>query len=283
MSDGPYDDRTDPAGLQDEGGPPGQTPEFEHLELHAENGVAFLELRREGSPNALHAEMLLEIGLALELIETDATVRALVLHGAGRGFSAGADLAGFADLGDAFAGREASLSGQDVANSLAALPFPTFAALHGFALGGGLELALACDVRLAAPGTTLGLPETTRGLIPGYGGTQRLPRIVGQGRALDLILTGRLIEADEALAMGLITHRVEDPLAAAAELARRTLANAPVALGLAKEAVVRGLDGTLPQGLEIEADLFGLVSTTDDSGEGIRSFLEKREADFQGH
>ena len=260
----------------------GQAPEFEHLDLRAEDGVALLTLKREDALNALNGEMLLELGLALDLVETDPSLRALVLHGAGRGFCAGADLAGFANLDEPFAGREASLAGQDVANSLAALPFPTFAALHGVALGGGLELALACDVRLAAPGTRLGLPETTRGLIPGYGGTQRLPRIVGGGRALDLILTGRLIDADEALAMGLVTHLEEDPLAAALTLARATLRNAPVALGLAKEAVTRGLDGTLPQGLEIEADLFGLVVTTDDAREGVASFLEKRDPEFEG-
>ena len=279
MSDGSEHghERDEPGGLLD------QAPEFDHLDLHAEGGIAFLGLQRPDALNALNAEMLLEIGLALDLIEADSTVRALIVHGHGRGFCAGADLAGFVNLDDAFAGRATSLSGQDVTNSLAALPFPTFAALHGFALGGGLELALACDVRTAAPGTRLGLPETTRGLIPGYGGTQRLPRIVGQGRALDLILTGRLVDADEAVTMGLVTHLNDDPLAAATELARRTLGNAPVAMGLAKEAVVRGLDGTLPQGLEIEADLFGLVVTTADASEGVASFLDKRDPSFEGH
>lgn len=258
-------------------------PDFEHLALRTEGRVAVLTLQRPGALNALDAEMLLELGLALELVEADSSVRALVVHGDGRGFCAGADLSGFTDLNDVFSGREASLSGQDVTNTLAALPFPTFAALHGVAIGGGLELALACDVRLAAPGTRLGLPETTRGLIPGYGGTQRLPRVIGQGRALDLILTGRLVDAEEALAMGLVTHVGEDPLAAAMALAEGTVRSASVALGLAKEAVTRGMDGTLPQGLEIEADLFGLVVTTDDSTEGVASFLEKRDPDFEGH
>lgn len=260
-----------------------RTPDFDHLSLGARGGVAVLTLDRPDASNALHGEMLLEIGLALDLVDADASVRALVIHGAGRGFCAGADLAEFVDLSDAFAGREASLAGQDVANSLAALPVPTFAALHGFAVGGGFELALACDLRIAAPGTRLGLPETKLGLIPGYGGTQRLPRIVGAGRALDLILTGRMVDADEAQTMGLVSRIEEDALEAAVRLAEATLKNAPVALGLAKEAVSRGLDGTLPQGLEIEADLFGLAMTTDDSTEGVRSFLEKREADFEGH
>lgn len=256
--------------------------DFEHLTLEVAEGVAFLTLDRPDALNVLHGELLLEIGMALDLVEADPNVRALVLAGAGRGFCAGADLAGFADLDDAFSGREASLAGQDIVNSLAALPFPVVAALHGFAVGGGLELALACDLRVAAPGTRLGLPETTRGLIPGYGGTQRLPRLIGEARALDLVLTGRLVDADEALAMGLVARVADDPRAEAEALARSMLRNAPVALGLAKEAIVRGLDGTLPQGLEIEADLFGLVVTTEDRAEGVASFLEKRDPEFGG-
>lgn len=256
--------------------------EFEHLTLTAEDGVALLTLDRPDALNALNGELLLEIGVAIDLVEADAEVRALIVTGAGRGFSAGADLAGFADLDDVFAGREAALAGQDVMNSLAALPIPVIAALHGFAVGGGLELALACDLRIVAPGTRLGLPETTRGLIPGYGGTQRLPRLIGEARALDLILTGRLVEAEEAVAMGLASRLEDDPAAAAQVLAASLLRSAPVALGLAKEAVVRGMDVTLPQGLEVEADLFGLVVTTEDRAEGVRSFLEKRDPEYQG-
>lgn len=274
MSDDPNDrsDVSEPAGES----------VFEHLRLETDEGVAFLTLDREDALNALSGEMLLELGLAIDLVEADVGVRALVVAGAGRGFCAGADLAGFAELDDAFSGREAALSGQDVISSLAALPIPTIAAIHGFAAGGGLELALACDLRVAAPGTRLGLPETTRGLIPGYGGTQRLPRLIGEARALDLILTGRLVPAEEALSLGLVSRLADDPLEAATELARGMLRSAPVALGLAKEAVVRGMDGTLPQGLEVEADLFGLVVTTEDRAEGVRSFLEKRDPEFEG-
>ncbi len=257
-------------------------PEFEHLSVRAEEGVAFLTLQRPDALNALHGELLLELAMALDLVEGDAEVRALVVHGEGRGFCAGADLAEFASLSDVFTGREAALAGQDVMNSLAALPIPVIAAMHGFAIGGGLELALACDLRVAAPGTRMGLPEVTRGLIPGYGGTQRLPRLIGEARALDLILTGRLVETEEAAAMGLVSRVADDPLAEAEQLARSLLKNAPVSLGLAKEAVVRGLDGTLPQGLEVEADLFGLVCTTEDRAEGVQSFLEKRDPEFEG-
>lgn len=273
-----HDDHATGAGSS----PNGDAPAFETLSYRSDGGIAYLELTRPDARNALSSQSLLELGLALEIVESDASVRGLVLSGAGKGFCSGADVSGFVDMDDAFAGREASLAGQDVTNSLAALPFPTIAALHGFAAGGGLELALACDLRVAAPDTRLGLPETTLGLIPGYGGTQRLPRLIGEARALDLILTGRLVDAEEAASMGLVSRLAEDPKAAAEELLQAMLRNAPVALGLAKEAVVRGLDGTLPQGLEVEADLFGLVATTDDRAEGVRAFLERRRAEYQG-
>ena len=138
-------------------------------------------------------------------------------------------------------------------------------------------------MRVAAPGAKLGLPEVGLGLIPGYGGTQRLPRLVGKGRALELIFTGRHVSAEEALQMGLVNRIADDARAAALELAGMAAKNAPVALGLAKEAVIRGLDLTLSEGLEVEADLFGMVTTTEDMKEGTKAFLEKRAADFKGH
>ena len=255
---------------------------FEHLDIRIEESTAVLTLSRPEALNALHTGLLLEISTALELVAVDHKVRALVITGEGRAFAAGADVEGLASLTDAFSGREASLAGQDVMNSLAALPLPTVAAINGYALGGGLELALACDLRVASPGTRLGLPEVGLGLIPGYGGTQRLPRLIGLGRALDLILTGRHVLAEEALALGLINQVSDRPLEAGLELAAVAARNAPTALGLAKEAVIRGVDVTLSQGLEIEADLFGLAVTTEDSKEGTRAFLEKRDPSFQG-
>ncbi len=255
---------------------------FEHLDIRIEESTAVLTLSRPEALNALHTGLLLEVSTALELVVVDHKVRALVITGEGRAFAAGADVEGLASLTDAFSGREASLAGQDVMNSLAALPLPTVAAIEGYALGGGLELALACDLRVASPGTRLGLPEVGLGLIPGYGGTQRLPRLIGLGRALDLILTGRHVLAEEALALGLISQVSDRPLKVALELAAVAARNAPIALGLAKEAVIRGVDVTLSQGLEIEADLFGLAVTTEDSKEGMRAFLEKRDPSFQG-
>lgn len=256
--------------------------EFSYLGYEVEEGVATVTVRRPDALNALNADVLFELSVAFELAEADLAVRALVVTGEGRAFVAGADIGNLQKLSDAFGGREAALAGQDVMNSLAALPIPTIAAINGFALGGGLELALACDLRVASSGAKLGLPEVGLGLFPGYGGTQRLPRLIGVGRALDLIFTARHVAAEEALQLGLVNRVADDALTASKELARQIVKNAPVALGLAKEAVVRGIDVTLNQGLEIEADLFGLVATTEDMQEGTSAFLEKRAADFKG-
>jgi len=256
---------------------------FEHLSFDLQDGVAVITVDRQSALNALNQDVLAELTMAFEIAQTDVEVRALVLTGAGRAFVAGADISELQRLSDPFAGREAALIGQDVMNTLAALPVPTVAAINGFALGGGLELALAADMRVAAPGAKLGLPEVGLGLIPGYGGTQRLPRLIGKGRALELIFTGRHVSAEEALQMGLVNRVADDALAAALELAGMAAKNAPVALGLAKEAVIRGLDLTLSEGLEVEADLFGMVTTTEDMKEGTAAFLAKRAADFKGH
>ncbi len=258
------------------------TSELETLSFDVDGGVAVITIDRPDALNALNAQVLYELGVAFELAQADLGVRALVITGSGRAFAAGADIAGLQGSTDGFSGRESALAGQDVMNTLAALPIPTVAAVNGFALGGGLELALAADLRVASHTAKLGLPEVGLGLIPGYGGTQRLPRLIGQGRAFDLIFTGRHVGADEALQMGLVNRVVEDALEGALDLARLTLKNAPVALGLAKEAVVRGLDLGLSQGLEVEADLFGMALLTEDAKEGTSAFLEKRAAEFRG-
>jgi enoyl-CoA hydratase len=255
---------------------------FTHLAYDVEDHVARVTISRPDALNALNDELLIELATTFDLAQADVDVRALVITGEGRAFVAGADLATLRSISDGFAGRETALAGQDVMNSLAALPFPTIAAINGFALGGGLELALACDLRVASPTAKLGLPEVTRGLIPGYGGTQRLQRLVGLSRALDLVLTGRMVGADEAHAMGLVHRISDDALSGALELAATCVRNGPIALGLAKEALLRGVDVTLPQGLEIEADLFGLAATTEDAKEGITAFFEKRDARFSG-
>lgn len=256
--------------------------DFNFLSYEVSGNIGIITVNRPDALNALNSDVLFELSVAFELAEADLEVKALIITGAGRAFVAGADIANLQKLSDAFSGREASLGGQDVMNSLAALPFPTIAAINGFALGGGLELALAADLRVASVEARMGLPEVSLGLIPGYGGTQRLARLIGTGRALDLIYTGRHVKAEEALQLGIVNRVADDALVTAKEIAAQMLKNAPVALGLAKEAVVRGLDVTLNQGLEIEADLFGIVSTTEDMKEGTTAFLEKRAADFQG-
>src|SRR5690554_1295274 len=256
---------------------------FEHLTFGLQDGVAVITVDRQSALNALNQAVLAELAMAFEIAETDVEVRALVITGAGRAFVAGADITELQKLEDPFAGREAALIGQEVMNGLAAMPFPTVAAINGFALGGGLELALAADMRVAATGAKLGLPEVGLGLIPGYGGTQRLPRLIGKGRALELIFTGRHVGAEEALQMGLVTRVAGDARESALELARLAAKNAPAALGRAKEAVVRGLDLALAEGLEVEADRFGVVPTTDDMKVGTAAFVEKRAADFKGH
>lgn len=277
-------DRRDDAPGREDAVPNGTFEEldFDHLDYLVEGGIARVTIDRPDALNALDASLLLELGLALQFAESDETVHALVITGAGRAFAAGADIAALAELDDVYSGREFALQGQDVMNTLAALPFPTIAAVNGFAIGGGMELALACDLRVAAADARMGLREVALGLIPGYGGTQRLPRLIGQGRALDLILTGRLVEAREALQLGLVDRVADDALEGALELARSTLGNAPIAMGLAKEAVTRGFDLTLAQGLEVEADLFGLATATEDRAEGTRAFLEKRDPRFEG-
>ena len=257
--------------------------EFTTLTFDQHGDLAVLTINRPQALNALSGEVLSELVEAIEAVAETVEVAALIITGGGgKAFVAGADIAELSRLDGVYAGRETSLSGQNVMHEIASLPFPTIAAIDGYALGGGLELALACDVRIASPRAKLGLPEVTLGLIPGYGGTQRLPRLIGPGRALDMMLTGRQVGAEEALQMGLVNYLAENPLEKAREVAQMMTRNAPIALSLVKEAVRRGLNGSLEEGLEIEADLFGMTAATADFKEGTAAFLAKRKADFQG-
>ncbi|MFK7601515.1 enoyl-CoA hydratase/isomerase family protein [Deinococcus sp. SM5_A1] len=257
--------------------------EFENVQIDRHGAIAVLTVNRPKALNALNAKTFGEISAALDLIVEDAEVGALIITGGGdRAFVAGADIAEFKTLDGVYAGRELSLAGQDVMHQIATLPIPVIAAINGFALGGGLELALACDIRVASTHAKMGLPEVTLGLLPGFGGTQRLARLIGAGRALDMMLTARQVEAAEAFGMGLVNYVADDALSKAREVAEQILKNAPIALSLVKEAVRRGLDTTLEAGLEVEADLFGLLVATKDFTEGVDAFLNKRKADFQG-
>ncbi len=257
--------------------------DFDNLKFDIVDNIAVLTVNRPKALNALNMEVLIELAAAFELVEAFVELKALLITGEGRAFVAGADITELQSIADNFAGREASLMGQNVFSILESLQIPTIAAINGFALGGGLELSLACDLRVASSDARLGLPEVGLGLIPGYGGTQRLPRLIGKGRALDLILTGRHVKADEALQMGLVNRVSDNALETALELAKTIIKNAPLSIGLAKEAITRGLDLSLSQGLEVEADMFGMITTSNDMKEGTAAFLEKRAAEFKGN
>ena len=247
-------------------------------------GVTLVTINRPEKLNALSAAVIAELGDAFERIAADAAIRAVILTGAGeKAFVAGADIAEVAALEPSEV-RGFALRGQRVFRRLETMGKPSVAAVNGFALGGGMELAMACTVRFAAENAKLGQPEVKLGLIPGYGGTQRLPRLVGRGRALELLLAGEVVPAAEAYRIGLLNAVV--PQAELIGYSRawlaKVLANAPLAIGRAMDAVDAGLDAGLDDGLRIEADLFAKCAASEDCGEGTRAFLEKRKPVFQG-
>ncbi len=247
--------------------------------------LALVTLDRPEVLNALNFDLLRDLGAALDQVAAG-DARALLVTGTGeRAFCAGADVTEL--IGRSLqATREGAAFGQAVFAKLDTLPIPSIALISGYALGGGLELALACTFRLAARTARLGLPEIKLGLIPGYGGTQRLPRLIGESRALEMILTGRAVMAEEALQIGLVSRLVDGDLLEAgksfASFAREMTGFSLPALSFARDAVRRGLATSLEQGLEIEADLNTLAFQTADSVEGIAAFLEKRKPVFRG-
>jgi len=258
--------------------------EFTHILYRVADGIATITVNRADVLNALSAVTVRELGEALAAAEADDAVRVLILTGAGeKSFVSGADISELAHL-DPVAGRRTAEFGQSVFRRLETMGKPSIAAVNGYALGGGCELAMACTIRIAADSAKLGLPEVTLGVIPGYGGTQRLPRIVGRGTAMDMILTGRAIDANEALRIGLVSQVV--PLAELMESARKTalriLRNGPLAVRAAMQAVDQGLDVGIEHGLRGEAALFGLLCATADMREGLNAFLAKRKPDFKG-
>jgi enoyl-CoA hydratase len=257
---------------------------FETLLLAVSEGVATLTVNRPDKLNALNDQVVRELHDAARQLASDAAVRGVILTGAGpKAFIAGADIGDLATQG-VLQGRARSLNGQAMLRAFEAMGKPVLAAVNGYALGGGCELAMACHIRIASENAKFGQPEVKLGITPGYGGTQRLPRIVGKGNALQLLLTGEQIDAREALRIGLVTRVVpaDQLLAEAGKLMRAILANAPLALQLTMEAVDRGLDMTLEQGLALEADAFGLVAASDDMKEGLNAFLQKRPPKYEG-
>lgn len=253
----------------------------QHVSVAVRDRVATLTITRPDKLNALDDQTIAELGAAIGELHARDDVGAVLVTGAGRAFVAGADIAQLAGQGP-IDGKARALRGQDVFSRFERSPKPTVAAVNGFALGGGCELALACHVRIAAEGAKFGQPEVRLGILPGYGGTQRLARLIGRGRALQLLLTGEMIDAPEAFRLGLVNKVVpSDQLIAASEaMLAQMLANGPLALAACIEAVNRGLDIPLAEGLDLEANLFGLLSGTAQMREGMQAFLTKRPPDF---
>lgn len=245
--------------------------------------IATITVSRPDKLNALNDATLEALGGAIDRARGSSDVGGVILTGAGRAFVAGADISQFPTM-TVHDARAFALRGQDVFRRFETSPKPVIAAINGFALGGGCELALACHVRIASESAKLGQPEVKLGIIPGYGGTQRLARLVGKGRALQLILTGETIDAAEAHRIGLVNAVVPgaELMAAAKRMLGQMLANAPVALALSIETVDRGLDMPLEDAIRLEAENFGRCAATEDMREGARAFLAKRPPAFTG-
>jgi len=257
---------------------------FENLLVDRDGAVALVTINRPKVLNALNSATLDELRRAMVDLKQDDGVRVIVLTGAGdKSFVAGADINELA-VQTPTSGREHALTGQHVLDVIESLGKPVVAAINGYALGGGCELAMACTIRMAADSAKLGQPEIALGLIPGYAGTQRLTRLIGKGRAMDMILTGAPISADEALRIGLVTRVVPaaELMAEARKLAAQLAKSAPVAMRYIINAVNRGAEMAFSEACQYEATLFGLVASTNDMREGTAAFLAKRKPEFTG-
>ena len=257
---------------------------YENILYEKKDSVAYITFNRPKVLNALNRQTVLELKSALEDARDDASVRVLILTGSGeKSFVAGADISELAQC-DPVSGQQTALLGQAVLHLLETMGKPSIAAINGFALGGGCELSLACTIRLASKTARLGQPEVKLGIMPGYGGSQRLPRLVGKGLAHEMILSGDMINAEEALRIGLVNHIYEpvELIPAAEALAKKIIANAPLAVKYSMDAIERGMEVPQEEGLFLEATLFGLAAATEDMREGTKAFLEKRPAQFKG-
>lgn len=265
--------------------------DYKSILYEAADGVATITVNRPDKLNTLNESVMFELCDAAFRVQNTASVKAAILTGAEnparppekQAFIAGADIGMLAEQGP-LGGQLTARRGNDVLLLWEDLGKPLIAAINGFCLGGGCELAMACSVRVAAENARLGQPEINLGLIPGHGGTQRLPRLVGRGRALDLLLTGRQIDAQEAFRIGLVDRVVPvgKALEEARKLAAEIAAKPPYAVRFILDAVNRGLDTSLREGVRLEGDLFGVIAATEDMKEGTKAFLEKRKAAFQG-
>jgi len=257
---------------------------YENIKTETRDGILLVTIDRPKVLNALNAKTVEEIGRAFSEARDDDSIRCVIVTGAGeKAFVAGADINELATL-TPLSGKQVSEKGQNVFLEIERFPKPVIAAINGFALGGGCELALACHIRIASEKAQIGLPEVTLGIIPGYGGTQRMARLLGKGKAFELVCSGDRIGAAEAEKIGLVNKVVpaDQLMSAAEEMAKKFAARSPVAVRAAIEAINYGSDMPLEEGLLLEATLFGLLCATEDMKEGMKAFLEKRPANFPG-
>lgn len=256
---------------------------YENVLLEKEERIAILSINRPKAMNALNNETLLEIKSAIEEIKADPSVDVVIITGAGKAFVAGADISFMQNL-TAIEGRAFGALGQEVFRMIEAIEKPVIAAVNGFALGGGCELAMCCDFRIASTSAKFGQPEVGLGITPGFGGTQRLPRLVGTGMAKQMLYTADIIDAVEALRIGLVNSVVdpEELMEFVKKIAKRIASKAPVAVRLSKVAATEGMQVDIDRSMTIEADVFGLCFATSDQKEGMTAFVEKRKPQFTG-
>ncbi|HEX6573727.1 MAG TPA: enoyl-CoA hydratase-related protein [Gemmatimonadaceae bacterium] len=256
---------------------------YQFLTLEVNERIAILTVNRPDKLNALNDATIGELGDAIEEVRSRDDIGGLIVTGAGRAFVAGADISELAEK-SATTAKILAQRGQAVYRRFETSPKPVIAAVNGFALGGGCELALACHIRIASDKAKFGQPEVKLGTCPGYGGTQRLSRLIGKGRAIQLITTAEMIDAQEAYRIGLVNKVVspEELIGAATEMMKAILANGPLAVALSIEAIDRGLEMSLEDAMVLEANQFGLLAATDDMREGTKAFLEKRAPVFGG-
>jgi len=256
---------------------------YDTLTVAVDERIATITVNRPDKLNALSTSVMRELGQAIDAARENPDVGGVILTGAGRAFVAGGDIAEVANS-DAIAAKRRAQRGQHVFRRFETSPKPTIAAVNGFALGGGCELAMACHIRIASDTAKFGQPEVKLGVMSGYGGTQRLPRLIGKGRGLQMLLTGEIIDAAEAYRLGLVNQVVaaDQLMPAATAMMRTILANAPLALSHCIETVDAGYNLSLVDALALEATAFGLLAATDDKREGTRAFLEKRPPNFTG-
>jgi enoyl-CoA hydratase len=255
-----------------------------YVRVEWDGEIAVVTIDRQDKLNALNADVVRELGEVMTSLRDDDAVRGVIITGAGeKAFVAGADIAELARM-TPVSGVGTSRDGQRVFSDIERFPKPVLAAVGGYALGGGCELALACHLRVASEKARFGLPEVGLGLIPGYGGTVRFARLIGLGRAIEVTLTGEMIDAERALEIGLVSATVESEalLSEAKARLRKVTKNGPIAVRLALESIYHALDSTTADALDFESSLFGLLASTRDMKEGLEAFLEKRKADFEG-